>query len=220
MISQQSLFFFKSSLSSFSSFICSLSIFIVIITSFFIFLFCKFLSFFCWNVDSGKPFIKLFMRRRVKKNSIFRYPSTTLVKFIAFLRDSESNDISMVQAPVVVVDILSVGDYKSTGTERDPTSTNNLLFRLYFIFRLNLCKTDFDFALNIHNFHFKVTVFGLLLELENNSLRLWSLKSYLVVWTSIIICFLLNDKLWILSFDQRNKLSVFEMSLLKVRKVW
>jgi hypothetical protein len=153
------LLLFKGSLSSLSSFIGSFSIFVFLASLLLSFFLPEFFSLFCGDIDSRQPLIEFFMRRRVEKNSVFRYPSSALIEFITFFGYSQSDDISVVKTPVIVIDIFTVSDYKAAGAERYTTSSYGLLFGFYFIFSLNLCKADFNLPLETQNLHLEVTMF-------------------------------------------------------------
>ena len=100
------------------------------------------------------------MRRGVKKHSIFGNPGSAFIKLITFFCDTQTDDIAMIQTPVIVIDILSVGNDKTAGTEGHSANSNSLLIGSYFILRVDLNKPNLNLSLKSQYFHFKVTVFG------------------------------------------------------------
>ena len=112
----------------------------------FLFLFLKFLTLLGTNLYSGQPFIHLISRWGIEQHSIFRYPSPSLIEFGTLLRQSNPNDISVVEVPVIVVHIFPIGHHKTTGTQRYSWITDCLFFCLYFFLWVDVGKTDHYFT--------------------------------------------------------------------------
>lgn len=98
----------------------------------FLLLLLEFLTLFGTNLYSGQPFVHLISWWGIKQHSIFRYPSPSLIEFGSLLRQSNPDDISVVEVPVIVVHIFPIGHHKTTGTQRYSRIADCLFLCLYF----------------------------------------------------------------------------------------
>ena len=106
---QQCLLLFIGQFCSLDCLVSSLCIFIChLFHRVFLLLLLEFLTFLGTNLYSGQPFVHLISWWGIEQHSVFRNPSPSLIEFRTLLCQSYSNDITVVEVPVIVVYIFSI----------------------------------------------------------------------------------------------------------------